>query len=143
VVNWLKSPFRSRELGPLESELLRILWKRGNATVRELIDDKAVEGAYTTVMTTLDRLYKKGLLEREPEGRAFRYRPACTEDELKRDSLAASLRELLGGRSAQDAPVSFLVDEITRHDAALLDELERAIERKRRELRNTREKGAR
>lgn len=134
MISWLKSSFSSRTLGPLETDLLRILWKRGNATVRELVDEKATDGAYTTVMTTLDRLYKKGLLAREPEGRAFRYRPACTEDDLKRDSLAASLRELLGGRSTQDAPVSFLVDEITRHDAALLDELERAIERKRREL---------
>jgi predicted transcriptional regulator len=140
VVSWFKSPFSSRALGPLETELLRILWKSGSATVRELVDQKATDGAYTTVMTTLDRLYKKGFLEREPEGRAFRYRPACTEDDLKRDSLAASLREVLGGRSAQDAPVSFLVDEITKHDAALLDELERAIERKRRELKN---KGAR
>lgn len=137
MVRWLRSPFRSRELGPLETELLRILWKRGNATVRELVNGKAIDGAYTTVMTTLDRLYKKGLLAREPEGRAFRYRPACTEDDLKRDSLAASLRELLGGHSVQDAPVSFLVDEITKHDASLLDELERAIERKRRELKNT------
>ena len=46
-----------RQLGPLEDEVLRVLWTRGDATVRELIDDSAVDGAYTTIMTTLDRLY--------------------------------------------------------------------------------------
>ncbi|HWK31526.1 MAG TPA: BlaI/MecI/CopY family transcriptional regulator, partial [Terriglobales bacterium] len=64
-----------KSLGPLEQELLRVLWRRGDATVRELTDDRAVDGAYTTLMTTLDRLYKKGILAREAEGRAFRYRP--------------------------------------------------------------------
>src|SRR5690349_8501290 len=60
-------------LGPLEQELLQILWERKSATVRELIDDGSIPLAYTTVMTTLDRLYKKDLLNRVPEGRAFRY----------------------------------------------------------------------
>ncbi len=45
-------------LGPLETQLLRLVWERGHATVRELIDSREVSGAYTTVMTTLDRLYK-------------------------------------------------------------------------------------
>src|SRR5438046_2308477 len=84
-----------RQLGPLEDEVLRALWTRGDATVRELIDDSAVDGAYTTIMTTLDRLYKKGLLERTPEGRAFRYRPKQSEAELNQSLVAAGLKELL------------------------------------------------
>src|SRR3954467_4117703 len=76
-----KSSLIGRQLGPLEQELLRVLWTRGDATVRELIEVSAVDGAYTTIMTTLDRLYKKGLLERSPEGRAFRYRPKQSEAE--------------------------------------------------------------
>lgn len=124
-----------RSLGPLEQELLRVLWRRGDATVRELTDAGAVEGAYTTVMTTLDRLYKKGILTREPEGRAFRYRPAYSEEEFKRGAVADGLQQLFSSARLGEAPVSFLVDEITKHDAALLDELQRAIEKKRRELR--------
>ena len=60
-------------LGPLEQQLLEALWLRGSTTVRELLDEGCVELAYTTVMTTLDRLYKKKFLDRVPEGRAFRY----------------------------------------------------------------------
>lgn len=125
-----------KSLGPLEQELLRVLWRRGDATVRELTDDGAVEGAYTTLMTTLDRLYKKGVLAREPEGRAFRYRPLFTEEQFKQGAVADGLQQLFGTTSLSAAPVSFLVDEITKHDASLLDELARAIEKKRRELRS-------
>ena len=123
-----------KSLGPLEQELLRALWQRGHATVRELTDEGVVDGAYTTLMTTLDRLYKKGILARESEGRAFRYRPLYSEEDLKRGVVADGLQQLFGTKSLSTAPVSFLVDEITKHDASLLDELERAIEKKRREL---------
>lgn len=111
-----------------------MLWQRGHATVRELTDAGVVDGAYTTLMTTLDRLYKKGILARAAEGRAFRYRPLYSEEDLKRGVVADGLHELFGTKSLSAAPVSFLVDEITKHDASLLDELERAIEKKRREL---------
>jgi predicted transcriptional regulator len=124
-----------RQLGPLEDEILRVLWSRGDATVRELIDDSAVDGAYTTIMTTLDRLYKKGLLERTPEGRAFRYRPKQSEAELNQNLVAAGLKELLTSAGQHDAPISFLVDAISQHDAALLDQLQGAVARKRRDLR--------
>jgi predicted transcriptional regulator len=123
-----------KSLGPLEQELLRVLWQRGHATVRELTDAGVVDGAYTTLMTTLDRLYKKGILAREAEGRAFRYRPLYSEEEFKQGAVADGLQQLFGTKSLSAAPVSFLVDEITKHDASLLDELERAIEKKRREL---------
>src|SRR5947209_3181848 len=115
-----------RQLGPLEVEILRVLWSRGDATVRELIDESAVEGAYTTVMTTLDRLYKKGLLERSAEGRAFRYCPKQSEAELQQELVAAGLKELLSSAQQQDAPISFLVDAISQHDAALLERLQAA-----------------
>jgi predicted transcriptional regulator len=124
-----------RQLGPLEDELLRALWTRGDGTVRELVDEAVVNGAYTTIMTTLDRLYKKGFLERSPEGRAFRYRPKQSESELQQGVVAAGLRELLSAAHSKEAPLSFLVETISEHDAALLDELQRAVEKKRRELR--------
>ncbi|HXP45867.1 MAG TPA: BlaI/MecI/CopY family transcriptional regulator [Terriglobales bacterium] len=132
MLSWWKTPLASAsKLGPLETELLRALWKRGNATVRELLAEGHARAAYTTVMTTLDRLHKKGLLDRAPDGRAYRYSPRHTEAEYNRLLLAGAIQRLLGS----SAPLSFLVDAVTEHDAALLPELERAVERKRRELR--------
>lgn len=121
-------------LGPLEAQLLRAVRKRGNATVRELLESSSIECAYTTVMTTLDRLYKKGLLDRSQDGRAFRYDSRETDEEMFRLSFANNLQTLLNSATDTATPLSFLVDTLTDHDAALLDELEKAVNRKRREL---------
>lgn len=122
-------------LGPLETHLLRAIWKRQSCTVRELIDSGEIDCAYTTVMTTLDRLHKKGLLDRQAEGRAFRYTAVLTRAEFDRHKVRNAILNFLGGNSAAPAPVSFLVDAVSEHDAKLLDTLEQAIEQKRRELR--------
>ncbi len=124
----------SARLGPLEVQLLRWLWQRGNGTVREVLDAGDVEGAYTTLMTTLDRLHKKGLLTREAEGRAFRYYPAQTENQFNGEIVRNAIRHMLDASEAGVAPMSFLVEAISEHDRTLLDQLEREIERKRREL---------
>lgn len=124
----------SARLGPLEVQLLRWLWQRGSGTVREVLEAGDVDGAYTTIMTTLDRLHKKGLLTREAEGRAFRYSPAQTEDEFNGEIVRNAIRHMLGAAEPGVAPMSFLVEAISEHDRNLLDELEREIERKRREL---------
>lgn len=136
MLRWVRTSLpEGRQLGPLEAQLLRILWKRGDATVRELLDESRVEAAYTTVMTTLDRLHKKGLLDRAPDGRAFRYRPKQTEEEFNRTIVAADVELLLSSAIDPALPLSFLVNAVTHHDAALLDELQRAVVRKRRRLR--------
>ena len=84
------------QLGPFEQQLLRELWSRGSATVREMIADGSIHQAYTTVMTTMDRLYKKGLLDRVAEGRAFRYTPRLSSEELQRGRALDGIRQLLG-----------------------------------------------
>jgi predicted transcriptional regulator len=124
------------QLGPLEQELLQTLWQRGNATVRELLDNGHLRLAYTTVMTTLDRLYKKGLLERVAEGRAFRYSPRQSREELQRVAAAEGIRQLLATGEPSELPLSYLVEVLSEHDAELLDELQQLVERKRRELRD-------
>ncbi len=124
----------------METQLLRALWQRGHGTVRELLDEGAVTAAYTTVMTTLDRLHKKGLLDRVLEGRAFRYRPRQTEEEFARRHLAGNQEKLPESARDPGAPLSFLVDTVTDHDAKLLDELERAVDRKREELKKRRKR---
>jgi predicted transcriptional regulator len=123
------------QLGPLEQQLLTTLWSRGNATVRELLDDGSVQLAYTTVMTTLDRLYKKQLLDRVAEGRAFRYTPRHTKEQLEREVAGETIRQLLGTGPTTLLPLSYLVEAVSDHDVNLLDELQELLDRKRRELR--------
>jgi predicted transcriptional regulator len=135
-VNRFFHPFRdsSRQLGPLEQRLLDAMWARGSATVRELVEHDARDLAYTTVMTTLDRLYKKNMLKRESDGRAFRYSPRISREELHREAAGHAFRELLDASPASSLPLSFLVEILGDRDAQLLDDLRRLVERKRREL---------
>jgi len=125
----------SSELGPLEERLLEELWGRGHATVRELVDGACHDLAYTTVMTTLDRLFKKNLLSRQAEGRAFRYTPRFTREELHQEVAGEAFRQLLDASPASSLPLSFLVEILTERDAQLLDELGQVVDAKRRELR--------
>jgi predicted transcriptional regulator len=85
-------------------------------------------------MTTLDRLFKKGLLDRVAEGRAFRYTPRHTAEELQRFTALENIRQLLGSGDACSLPLSYLVEALSTHDAQLLDELQVLVERKRHEL---------
>jgi len=125
----------SSQLGPLEERLLEALWKCGTATVRDMAQQFCSDLAYTTVMTTLDRLYKKGVLAREAEGRAFRYRPRFTREELHREAAGEAFRQLLKSSPASSLPLSYLVEIVTERDAQLLDQLREVVEAKRRELR--------
>jgi predicted transcriptional regulator len=122
------------QLGPLERRLLDEVWARGSVTVRELLENADLNIAYTTVMTTLDRLYKKQVLSREPEGRAFRYTPRVTREELQRAAAGQAIQELLSSGSTSSLPLSYLVEAVTEHDIELLDELRRLVESKRRAL---------
>ena len=110
------------------------LWVRGSATVRELLDNDYEDLAYTTVMTTLDRLFKKGLLARTEEGRAFRYTPRFSRQELHCEAAGQALRQLLDASPASSLPLSFLVEMLGERDAQLLDDLGKLVERKRRTL---------
>lgn len=74
----------ARYLGEFQAEVMEAFWRRGDATVRDIVDDvnRTRELAYTTVLTIVSRLWTRGLLTREPEGRGFRYRPAKSREEL-------------------------------------------------------------
>jgi predicted transcriptional regulator len=82
-----KSPFRIEELlGPLEAEVMNIIWVRGPSLVsevEELLDRRRSEPlAYKTYLTLCTRLSDKSLLVQQKEGRAFRYSPVMTEAEF-------------------------------------------------------------
>jgi len=126
--------FARRRLGPLEQWTLERLWARGSATVRELVEDDSEDLAYTTLMTTLDRLFKKGILTRTEEGRAFRYAPRLSREELHREAAGEAFRELLDASPAESLPLSSLVEVLGERDAQLLEDLGKLVQRKRREL---------
>ena len=112
---------------------MEAVWSGGPASVREIKARLARTPAYTTVMTTLDRLYKKGLLERERDGRAFVYRAVFTRQEVEATLASGLLRGLLDGSAGRATPVlSQLVDVIGERDGALLDELQELVREKRR-----------
>jgi predicted transcriptional regulator len=124
-------------LGSLERELLERMWALGReVTVRELQESLGGSLAYTTLMTTMDRLFKKRLLGRRRDGRAFVYAPRITPDQLRQDVAADLIGSLLGQGAAAARPVmSTFIDAVGERDAKLLDELEALIRQKRRERR--------
>jgi predicted transcriptional regulator len=122
-------------LGPLETRLLELLWtERRAATVNHL--RRALPGlAYTTIMTTMDRLYRKGLLLRDKDGRAYAYAPRYTRAELLRELISGQIADLLGAAGEGTALLSTLVRTVGRTDAALLDELDALVQAERLRLR--------
>ncbi|WP_078294657.1 BlaI/MecI/CopY family transcriptional regulator [Mycobacterium sp. D16R24] len=76
---------RSRGFGELETVVMDRVWDRGGdtTTVREVFDELAAERdiAYTTVMSTMDNLHTKGWLQRERDGKAYRYWAALTREQ--------------------------------------------------------------
>jgi predicted transcriptional regulator len=122
-------------LGPLEAEVMDVLWNCAEGNVRDVIHHLGRALAYTTVMTTLDRLYKKGLLSRRKSERAFIYVPRMSRQEWEQKRVGDFLAAFLAGpEPSGDVLLSRLVDEMGSRDEALLDELERKIKLKRKEL---------
>lgn len=122
-------------LGHLETTVMEILWARGESNVHDVIQYLDRPLAYTTVMTTLDRLYKKGLLDRRKSDRAFLYLPGLSRQEWQRKLAGDFVAEFLSSpRASGELLISSLVDAVGRHDEALLDELEKKIRLKRKEL---------
>lgn len=119
--------------GPLEIRVLEALWARGTAAAVRDLQPQFPGVAYTTLMTTLDRLFRKGTLSRFKDGRAFFYQPRVTADELMSELAGSALSTLLPGNTAAMRPIlSMFVDTVEQHDRALLDELE-ALVRARQE----------
>lgn len=115
-------------LGPLEVRVLEAVWGQGRAlTVRE-VQDRFPDLAYTTLMTTLDRLYRKRLLLRTRRGRAFAYEPRRSPEEALHELLSGQMRELLKESGACTPVLSALVSAVSRQDAALLDELDALVQ---------------
>jgi predicted transcriptional regulator len=122
-------------LGPLEISVMEIVWSRGESNVHDVIQKLGRPLAYTTVMTTLDRLYKKRLLERRKAERAFFYVPRMSRAEWEQRRAGEFVKGFLAApQTSGELLVSCLVDAVGRYDESLLDQLERKIRLKRKEI---------
>jgi predicted transcriptional regulator len=119
-------------LGKLEAEVMSLLWQQPNQTVLEVEDRlrRKREIAHTTVLTTLDRMYQKGYLLREKQGKAFVYTPRYTRGEFERGMAQEVLGALIGGLGE---PVLSTFVDLVGEDGTKLDRLEELIRQKRQE----------
>jgi predicted transcriptional regulator len=125
----------SLALGKLERQVLEEAWKRAEVSVRDIYLAFEERIAYTTLMTTLDRLYKKRILERRKNGRAFLYSPTVSREQFEHGIREDVIDGLLGHGAEGVQPVlACIVDTVTERDRELLDELERLVREKKREL---------
>ncbi len=125
-------PRKSNTLTEAELRLMKILWRRGESAVTDLVaalpEDEPL--AYNSVLTTIRILEQKGYVAHRQEGRAFVYRPAVAEDEASR----SEVRNVLGrffGNSREQLVLSLLGDE--EIDAEELERLKDAIRSARAE----------
>jgi predicted transcriptional regulator len=118
----MPSPHRSRPFGELEASVMDVLWDTGRPLlVRDVVElirpDRTL--AYTTIMTVLDNLHRKGWLDRDREGRAWRYEPR-----LDRQAYTALLmREALSVSDDRIGVLARFLEEIDPEDAAALADL--------------------
>jgi predicted transcriptional regulator len=105
--------------GELEAALMELLWRQDRpTTVREAMSELTWhrELAYTTVMTVMDTLHRKGWLTREPDGRAYRYVPALTRDQY----VARTMHEALVDSGDRLEALTQFVGRMTLDEAAAL-----------------------
>lgn len=110
-----------RRFGELEAVVMQRLWAReAPATVREVLEDLRTERevAYTTVLTVMDNLFKKGFLRRELDGRAHRFTPVASREEYG----AMVMREALDGSGDRALALQHFVGRMTADEAAALRE---------------------
>ncbi len=118
-------------LGPLEQDVMDVVWRLRDATVRDVHAELAAgrEIAYTTVMTTMARLARKGLLLRDTADLAHRYRPGISRDQYGRGAVGDVLSWLL--ERYPEPAVAYLADVVDELDDVTLEQLRDAVARRR------------
>jgi predicted transcriptional regulator len=120
-------------LGPLEREIMKILWTTGDCCVEQVRQRLPRQIVYTTVMTTLVRLFRKGLLERRAEERRFIYSPRLSAEEWGKIAAADSVaRYFATPNLSRKLLLSFLMEALLQGDSEFLAEAEEQIRQLRR-----------
>ena len=118
-------------LGDLEVQVMRTIWARGEpVTVRDVLGNLQAERplAYTTVMTVMGNLRKKGWLQRHDEGRAYRYEPLVSAEEYSADLM----RQALAASTDRPAVLMHFLGDLSPEETAALEEAYRRLTRQRR-----------
>lgn len=140
---WLKrqkdAPEPLEQLGCLESQLMERIWARGEISVRDLHAELESRLAYTTIMTTLDRLFKKGLLNRRKVGKAYLYAARLSENEYHERLTQHFFGMVMHDDRNRNVVLSGFVDAVSGTDQQMLEKLEELVKAKRRALRNRRQ----
>lgn len=128
----MKAKQTFQPLGELEQAVMDIVWSHFPTTARDVCDRMTGrwERAYTTIMTTMDRLHRKGLVRREKEGLAWRYEPALSKASFEKalaDGLATNILETHG-----ETALAAFVDAAAEVDDTLLERLRQLIEARRK-----------
>lgn len=127
----------ARTFGPSRSQVLEAMWRKpGPATVKNP-HPSFPPPAYTTLMTTLDRLHTKGALVRTKLGRVYADEPRFARSAMEQRLAARSVAQLLGealDRRAIEPLLSCFVDAVSERDRSSLDDLERLLKQKRERL---------
>lgn len=128
-------PGLEKMLGALEAQVMQVMWKADRSQsvqqVRDELAERGKDAAYTTIMTTLGRLYTKGLLQRETQGKAYYYSPRVSRQELT-DSMARQVLSGLVSTFAEPA-IAYFVEALEEQAPEKLDALAELVERRRAE----------
>jgi predicted transcriptional regulator len=118
-------------LGPLEAEIMDVVWDSGEVTVRDVhrILEEAHPLAYTTVMTTLGRLADKGLVRRIEDQPAHRYSALVSREEYARSTVKSVVDWLVS--HFPEPAVAYFVDRVEEEDQRVIEHLREAIDQRR------------
>lgn len=119
-------------LGPLETEVMEIIWDRGEVTVRDVHKALAARRdiAYTTVMTTMGRLSDKKLLQRIEDQPAHRYQALLTREQYANSTVKNVVDWLVN--QFRDPAVAYFIDRVEEEDSAVIESLREAIEQRKK-----------
>lgn len=113
-------------LGDLEVRVMRAIWAQGEpVTVRDVLSEVETDRAlaYTTVMTVMGNLEKKGWLRRHAKGRAYLYEPLVSAEEYS----AGLMRQALEASTDRPAALMHFIEELTADEASALEEAYRRL----------------
>jgi predicted transcriptional regulator len=118
-------------LGELQLQVMQAVWRRGRATVAEVHEELAARRrlAYTTVLTTMRALERRGVLRHRQEGKAYAYEPTLSRDQYTSGSVGRLVRDLFQG--SRERLLSHLLgtDKISRAEMARLRKLAEGLVR--------------
>ncbi len=126
----LDRPGLKMVLGELEFMVMDYLWDKKNVSVRDVLRELSAdrEIAYTTIMTTMDRLWKKGLLDRNKEGKTFLYTPAQSREGILQSMVKKVIDSILP--DITDSSMSYFINSLEKTNPEVLVELEKLLEKR-------------